>query len=300
MFMHFRRLFLALFLVALSTACESIPTQPALRTADERRISSVVSSTSMLICTSQPVPSGYVVVGVSSSSTCPNYDPFGTPNAITIRTPSSPMTICTRWPLSPTSSAIQPIPAGYVVVQTKNSTACADFSINVPNAVEIRTPVSPMIVCTRWPVSSTSSAIQLLPTGYVVVETTNTTACAYFDINAPNAIKIRLPASPITICTRWPLSANSSAIHEIPAGYVVVAAEHKVDCSYFDPSTPNAVTIRTLASPISICARWPISSTSWVTQPIPAGYIVAKSSSSSTCAYFSAFGPPNVYTIQRG
>jgi hypothetical protein len=299
MLMQLRRLLLTLPVV-LSTACESIPTQPASRTVDERRTSSVASSASMLICTSQAVPSGHVVVGVSHSSTCPNYDLWGTPNAITVRTPSAGMTICTRWPLSSTSWAIQPIPAGYVAVETTNTTACADFDINVPNAVKISTPVSPMVVCTRWPVSSTSSAVQLLPAGYVVVETTNTTACSYFDINVPNAIKIRVPASPTTICTRWPLSSSSWAIHEIPPGYVVVAAEHKLDCSYYDPSTPNAVTIRTLASPISICARWPISSTSSVTQPIPAGYVVKKSSSSTTCAYFSAFGPANVYTIQQG
>jgi hypothetical protein len=137
-----------------------------------------------------------------------------------------------------------------------------------------------------------------------VVGASKTSACAYYDPTAsgpPNAVTIRTPASPTTICTRWPTASLSYAVQAIPAGYVVVGASKTSACAYYDPTAsgpPNAVTIRALASPISICTRWPTSSLSYAVQAIPAGYVVVSASRSGACAYYDPYGAPNVYTIR--
>jgi hypothetical protein len=51
-------------------------------------------------------------------------------------------------------------------------------------------------------------------------------------------------------------------------------------------------------SPMTICTRWPTSTSSWVTQSAPAGYVVVSGTNSAACAYAGA-GNPNTYGIRK-
>ncbi len=246
----------------------------------------------------QNIPAGYVVVANVRSPACPYYNSSGDPNALTIRTPASPTTICLRWPI-PLGYTQQNIPSGYVVVSASRSTACAYYnSSGDPNALTIATPTSPTTICHRWPIPM-GYVTQNIPAGYVVTANVRTAACPYYSPSGdPNALTIRPPASPITICLRWPIPLGYSR-QNIPSGYVVVSASRSTECAYYSASgDQNALTITTPTSGITICMRWPIPM-GYVSQSIPPGYVLTSTVRSSGCPYYSSTGSPNAYVIRK-
>jgi hypothetical protein len=71
----------------------------------------------IVMCTGQPVPTGYAVVRAFRGDQCPNYYQ-GTHNALTIRLPGDTVTVCAE---------LTPQLAGYVVTGRFRSDACPNY-----------------------------------------------------------------------------------------------------------------------------------------------------------------------------
>jgi hypothetical protein len=80
-----------------------------------------------VICASQQVPAGFVIVKAGSDQSCPGWTAAGT-NTFEVELPSDGLQVC-LW---------QTIPSGWVIVKTGSDQSCPGWNANGPNVGEIR------------------------------------------------------------------------------------------------------------------------------------------------------------------
>lgn len=302
-------------LFALVLGCDASPTDTSSPPSAVGSVSLSISAASASICANRAVPEGYVVTGTTMSPSCPGYSSYGAVkglvNAVSIRTPTSPMLVCITWPI-PTGYVEQRVPRGYVVAGTTMTPSCSGYSSygaasGRANALNIQTPTQGTQICTSWPIP-TGYIEQPVPPGYVVLRTMMTPACTgYTSYGAfsgeTNALVIGTPTSPTQICVGWPVGI-AYIQQPIPAGFVVVATTMTPACAGYTSygaasGRTNAVTVRTPTSPMQICAQW-TAHTRKVTQDVPIGFIATGGATSSSCSnYGLTRGQPNAIAIRR-
>lgn len=246
----------------------------------------------------QSLPAGFVVSGSARSTVCPYYSTSGEPNALTIRSTPSASTICLRWP-SAAGYTRQNVPAGFVATGAARSSSCPYYSATGdPNSLSIAVPAAGVTMCLRWPVPG-SYVNQAVPAGFIVTASPRATGCAYYSATGdPNALTIRPPVSPASICLRWPVPGGYTR-QNAPAGYAVVGATHTAGCAYYTPTgNPNTLSMRALTTGLTICMWWPIPGGN-VTQQIPAGYVYTHTVRAAACPYYNQYGAPNAWVIAR-
>ena len=87
--------------------------------------SSVYAETT--VCTSSPIPKGFVIIRYGSRMSCPNWSP-GRKNTKTIKLPGKVETVCTS----------SPIPKGFVVVRYGSQMSCPNWSPGRKNTKTIK------------------------------------------------------------------------------------------------------------------------------------------------------------------
>ena len=127
------------------------------------------------ICSSQPVPRGYLVTATQNRPSCPGFQSTGY-NSLTIRLPSGAANeafdIC----------SIQAVPRGYLVMATQNRPSCPGFQSTGYNSVTIRLPGETGSLC---------SALSVLGREYVVTERTSRPSCPGYNGTGANSATYR-------------------------------------------------------------------------------------------------------------
>lgn len=80
-----------------------------------------------VVCASDPIPAGFVVVKAGSDQGCPGWTAWGT-NTLEIERPYDGLQVC-LW---------QTLPPGWVVVKTSSSQSCPGWNPAGPNVGEIQ------------------------------------------------------------------------------------------------------------------------------------------------------------------
>lgn len=171
------------------------------------------------ICSTSPVPNGYIVVQNNISvSFCGNI----APTASVIRsasTISGPFTIC----------AGSSVPDGFVITAyIGNVNACGTLG-----GLEIRPIQSPIIACLGSPI----------PPSYIVLRYLNSSACQDLGANADNAFELRLPNTngTTTTCSSVPppgyviLRTESSSVCGLTNTAYVITSEVSLPAEFVDP-----------------------------------------------------------------
>jgi len=161
---------LLLGVVLLGAACDRVPTG----SSDDRPEQAPVAGPSFYtspktICSTQSVPSGYVILAGRSEPTCSGYYP-GSYNAYFIGIPGTQEWVC----------HISPIPSGYVIVSSNRDSSCPGYA-NSFNRYLIKKPGYEETVCNASPI----------PSNYTVIYTTNEPSCPYYTPGGSNAKRIR-------------------------------------------------------------------------------------------------------------
>ncbi|MBB4635615.1 hypothetical protein [Longimicrobium terrae] len=303
---------LAVIGILSASGCDSLPTRSDSTASVETELPVFANAGESSICTNRAVPSGYVVISATLSPSCPGYSSYGSVagqiNSVTVRKPTSGLTICAGWP-TPGGDVDQFPPLGYVVVASTSTAACPDRNSyaranGYTNALTIQTLASPITICGAWPIARGIAEPQrAIPVGYVVVSMSHSKSCYNYRSGGGdfNALTLRTPSSPMTICAGWPIVLGY-AEQRIPSGYVVTGIATTVACPNYYPGggKANALEIRTLTSPITICGTWPIPT--GVAEPqraIPEGYVVVSTSSIKSCYnYRPGSGDFNALTLR--
>jgi hypothetical protein len=111
------------------------------------------------MCSDQPVPAGYVIVGTASRSNCPTVNFTASYNSLTIRLPGDSVSVC---------SALSQPPEGYVIVGTASRSNCPSAFGASYNSLTLRLPRDTVTVCT---------ALSQLSEGFVIVGHGSSSRC---------------------------------------------------------------------------------------------------------------------------
>jgi hypothetical protein len=201
---HSTRL-LALMICAVA-ACDHLPSTPpqpdATPSAIEPGEGPSLATNISVICLSNAVPTGYVVMRYDRSVNCPNYS-TRTYNAYLIAQPGSPETVCTN----------SIIPPGWVTTSYGRSSICPNYSA-ARNRVTIKIPGTSEIVCTN----------SYVPAGYLTVRYGARPSCPDGQVKF-----IQAPVGAVTVC-----SSNS-----VPTGWIIFYYARAAYCPGYSPSSFN-------------------------------------------------------------
>jgi hypothetical protein len=149
------------------------------------------------ICTSQAVPSGYVIVGRTTVLSCGG----GVDNAYVIKLPAAQEAVCNY----------SPLPTGYVITGRATIVSCGG---GVDNAYTIKIPAAQDVICTYSP----------FPSGYVITGRAGVVAC---DVGL-SAYTVKVPGASETVCKYSPIPPG----YAISGGATIVSCGGGINNAY--------------------------------------------------------------------
>lgn len=180
------------------------------------------------MCSDQPVPAGYVVVGTSMRGNCAST--FGAPyNSLTVRMPGDTVTVC---------GELSQLGEGYVIAaRTLRGNCPTSFGAPTNTITYRRLP---------WATGGAGSgdlemcSEQPVPAGFVVVRTGMRGNCTTTFGAAYNSMVIRLPGDTVTVC---------SEMSRLADGYVVTRQGMRGNCPTSFGASHNTVTYQRVGPP---------------------------------------------------
>jgi hypothetical protein len=189
---------------------------PAVTLLPERSEAALQTTSPLVICLGQPVPTGYVITAISHTAKCGSA--LG-PNTMTLKTYAGLASFVACGPITI---------SGYLVTKATTTSACQGINV-VINDKTVTMPTYNTVTMTKYTGLKTVNNVcapQNIPTGYVVTKQTLTAACKPMAgaLTAWNTMTLTLYTGLQTFTACMPLNP-------IPSGYVVVRQLRLAACN---------------------------------------------------------------------